>query len=77
MASSYETSWADQWDPKPMYGQPVDRKSSNHENSTFKFSEKLDKTKAIASSSARKVKSGATTSIQWLKHKYQKTINKH
>ncbi|KAI3472540.1 hypothetical protein Pfo_031162 [Paulownia fortunei] len=72
--SSYETSWADQWDPEPLYSYPT---HANSDNSSSKFSDKLDKTKAVASTGVRKVKAGATAGIHWIKHKYQKTTNKH
>ncbi|KAK6139262.1 hypothetical protein DH2020_026996 [Rehmannia glutinosa] len=60
--SSYETSWADQWDPQPLYTYP----DSN--NSSSKFSGKLDKTKTAASTGVKKVKAGATAGIHWIKH---------
>ncbi|KAL7110260.1 hypothetical protein ACP275_05G013400 [Erythranthe tilingii] len=71
--SSYETSWADQWDAEPVYSNPTSNKNSN----TSKFSDKFDKTKAAASTGVRKAKAGATAAIQWIKFKYHKTTNKH
>ncbi|KAL3840993.1 hypothetical protein ACJIZ3_025584 [Penstemon smallii] len=64
--SSYETSWADQWDPEPLHNNPT----TNSSNSKFS-----DKTKTAASTGVRKVKAG----FQWIKQKYQqnKTTNKH
>ncbi|KAL3644536.1 hypothetical protein CASFOL_009716 [Castilleja foliolosa] len=67
--SSYETSWADQWDPEPLHTYP------NHTKP--KFSDKMDKTKAAATTGVRKVKAGATASFHWIKNKYHKTTNKH
>ncbi|KAL8532601.1 hypothetical protein ACS0TY_008981 [Phlomoides rotata] len=69
--ASYETSWADQWDPEPLYSYP------NHTTSSSKFSGKIDKTKAVASTGVKKVKAGATAGIHWIKHKYHKTTNKN
>ncbi|KAL7091586.1 hypothetical protein ACP275_12G114300 [Erythranthe tilingii] len=67
-SSSYETSWADQWDPQPLYSNPTTTDNSG----------KLSgKTKAAASTGVKKVKAGATAGIHWIKHKYQKTTQKH
>ncbi|KAG8366219.1 hypothetical protein BUALT_Bualt17G0053800 [Buddleja alternifolia] len=68
---SYETSWADQWDPEPLYTNPTPTTSGN---SSSKFS---GKTKAAASTGVKKVKAGATAGIHWIKNKYQKTTQKH
>ncbi|KAL7133004.1 hypothetical protein ABFS83_12G112000 [Erythranthe nasuta] len=69
-SSSYETSWADQWDPQPLYSNPTTTTNAN--------SGKLSgKTKAAASTGVKKVKAGATAGIHWIKHKYQKTTQKH
>ncbi|KAL0385620.1 UNVERIFIED_CONTAM: hypothetical protein Sradi_2956300 [Sesamum radiatum] len=78
MASSngaYESSWADQWDPQPTYSYTTITTGSN--KSSSKFSDKLDKTKAAASTGVKKVKAGATSGIHWIKHKCQKTTQKH
>ncbi|KAL2253538.1 UNVERIFIED_CONTAM: hypothetical protein Sindi_0148500 [Sesamum indicum] len=82
MASSngaYESSWADQWDPQPTYSYTTITTGSNKSSSKFsdKFGDKLDKTKAVASTGVKKVKAGATAGIHWIKHKYQKTTQKH
>ncbi|GAA0173707.1 hypothetical protein LIER_27269 [Lithospermum erythrorhizon] len=66
--SSYETSWADQWDPEPLY------KYNYGSNYT---SDKFGKTKVVASKGMTKVKEGAVTGVNWLKLKYQKTTQKH
>ncbi|KAH6763185.1 hypothetical protein C2S52_020618 [Perilla frutescens var. hirtella] len=71
--SSYETSWADQWDPEPQYSYPAAHTNSSNTSSS-KFS---DKTKAAASTGVRKVKMGATAGFHWIKNKYQKTTNKN
>ncbi|KAL2253537.1 UNVERIFIED_CONTAM: hypothetical protein Sindi_0148400 [Sesamum indicum] len=77
--SAYESSWADQWDPQPTYSYPTTTTASNNSSSKFsdKFGDKLDKTKAVASTGVKKVKAGATAGIHWIKHKYQKTTQKH
>ncbi|KAI3467463.1 hypothetical protein Pfo_024126 [Paulownia fortunei] len=76
--SSYETSWADQWDPQPVYSYPAHTNSDNSSSKfSGKFSDKLDKTKTAASTGVKKVKAGATAGIHWIKHKYQKTTQKH
>lgn len=80
--NSHETSWADQWDPQPSsapyYGNNYHRKETNS-SSNSKFSGKVigDKTKAVASNGAKKVKEGARAGFHWIKDKYQKTTNKH
>ncbi|KZV50675.1 hypothetical protein F511_29279 [Dorcoceras hygrometricum] len=71
--SSYETSWADQWDPQPMYSHPTNNTNSN---SSSKFSGKVDKTKAAAATGAKKVKAGATAGFHWMKQKYQSRAHK-
>nr|GMD95610.1 CDP-diacylglycerol-glycerol-3-phosphate 3-phosphatidyltransferase [Ipomoea batatas]GMD95611.1 CDP-diacylglycerol-glycerol-3-phosphate 3-phosphatidyltransferase [Ipomoea batatas] len=82
--SSYETSWADQWDPEPLYEyNRNDRKASKQSSpsSSSKFSckmgETFDKTKVVASTGVKKAKAGASAGFQWIKDKYHKTTNKH
>ncbi|PON86076.1 CDP-diacylglycerol-glycerol-3-phosphate 3-phosphatidyltransferase [Trema orientale] len=77
--STYETSWADQWDYNP---DPVhDPKKSGASGSGGKYKQKvgegLVKTKAVASSGVKKVKEGTTVGFQWIKDKYHKTTQKH
>ncbi|KAG6396522.1 hypothetical protein SASPL_142673 [Salvia splendens] len=69
--TSYETSWAAQWDPEPLYSHPAT--NTNSGSATSKFT---GKTKAAASTGVKKVKTGAAAGIHWIKNKYQKTTNK-
>ncbi|CAN4124296.1 unnamed protein product [Withania somnifera] len=75
--NSNETSWADQWDPEPASYEytSFDKKTGNN-NSSSKISTKVGdtfgKTKAVASTGVKKVKSGATASFQWIKDKCHK-----
>jgi hypothetical protein len=77
--SSYETSWADQWDynKDPVVYRNKDGSSSN---STAKYKQKvgegLGKTKQVASIGFKKVKEGTSVGFQWIKEKYQKTTQK-
>ncbi|EPS61171.1 hypothetical protein M569_13633 [Genlisea aurea] len=73
MASSKETSWADQWDPKPMHTYPI----PDAGKSTGKFDETLDRAKDAATVGFKKVKAGTAAGIRWIKQKYHKTIQKH
>ncbi|XP_022878715.1 uncharacterized protein LOC111396533 [Olea europaea var. sylvestris] len=89
--SSYETSWADQWDPEPMYNYDSNTKTGGSSKYSSKVGDKFDKSKAVAitgmkkmktgGSAAitgmRKVKTGATTGFHWIKEKYQKRTQKH
>ncbi|KAK7411527.1 hypothetical protein VNO78_02961 [Psophocarpus tetragonolobus] len=68
--TSYETSWADQWDNGP------DSAAVSHE-SKKKNNNALGKTKAVASSGVKKLKEGTSVGLQWIKTKYHKTTNKH
>ncbi|GAA0187487.1 hypothetical protein Leryth_019418 [Lithospermum erythrorhizon] len=74
--SSYETSWAGQWDPEPLYKHNYGSNYSGR-TSSGKVSDKLGKTKTVASTGMKKVKEGATAGVHWLKLKYQKTTQKH
>ncbi|CAA2976463.1 Hypothetical predicted protein [Olea europaea subsp. europaea] len=71
--TSYETSWADQWDPESLYTTYDTKKSNNGGGASTKFfstvSDMFHKTKAVASTSVVKVKDGASTGIQWIKDK--------
>ncbi|XP_057472589.1 uncharacterized protein LOC130761129 [Actinidia eriantha] len=77
--SSYGTSWADQWDngPDPAY---VELREIGDGGVKAKYGNKvgegLGKTKAVASSGARKVKEGTSVGVQWIKDKYHKTTHK-
>ncbi|XP_068641088.1 uncharacterized protein [Aristolochia californica] len=73
--SSYETSWADQWD----YGNsdPLpEKKQSTKDKYGKKVGEGFDKTKAVAATGMRKVKDGTVTGFHWIKDKYQKKTQK-
>ncbi|KAL3631072.1 hypothetical protein CASFOL_024056 [Castilleja foliolosa] len=74
-SSSNETTWADQWDPQPLYTSFPNH--SNNSSSNSKFSGKFDKTKAAAATGAKKVKAGATAGVHWIKQIYHKTTQKH
>lgn len=80
--SSYETSWADQWDngPDPVYDTKKNS-GGNGGGSATKYKQKvgegLVKTKAVASTGVKKVKEGTSMGFQWIKGKYQKTTQKH
>ncbi|KAB1207822.1 hypothetical protein CJ030_MR7G024827 [Morella rubra] len=66
-------SWADQWDPEPMPG----NKSRGGRGQKGKHSKRVEegwgKTKAVASTGAKKVKEGASVSFHWIKDKCHKT----
>ncbi|CAN4116267.1 unnamed protein product [Withania somnifera] len=76
--NSNETSWADQWDPEPASYQytSFDKKTGNNTNGSSKISSKVGdtfgKTKVVASTGVKKVKSGATAGFQWIKDKCHK-----
>ncbi|CAK7328992.1 unnamed protein product [Dovyalis caffra] len=78
--SSYETSWADQWDYNP---DPAGyhNKDSSSNDSTAKYKQKLGegvgKTKQVASTGFKKVKEGTSVGFNWIKDKYQKTTQKN
>uniref|UniRef100_A0A3Q7FR00 Uncharacterized protein n=1 Tax=Solanum lycopersicum TaxID=4081 RepID=A0A3Q7FR00_SOLLC len=75
--SAYENSWADQWD--------YHKESYSKENKKGDFSavgvgvaKKVgEKTKAVASTSMKKMKEGTSSGFQWIKEKYQKTAQKN
>ncbi|PKA47877.1 hypothetical protein AXF42_Ash019888 [Apostasia shenzhenica] len=74
-SSSFENSWADQWDyggdPEPTSwggggGGGVGKKGG------------VEKTKAMATTGLKKMKNGTVTGFTWIKDKYQqKTKQKH
>ncbi|KAL1207841.1 hypothetical protein V5N11_014010 [Cardamine amara subsp. amara] len=82
-------SWADQWDNSGdsakggrIGGGVVVRSSgggaaSNKDNYKEKLGHGLDKTKAVASSGFKKLKTGSALGFRWVKDKYHKTTNKH
>lgn len=84
-------SWADQWDNSGdsakggrIGGGAVVRSGENGTKSnsnTAKYKEKmgqgLDKTKAVASSCFKKLKTGSAIGFRWVKDKYHKTTNKN
>ncbi|XP_019094857.1 PREDICTED: uncharacterized protein LOC109130094 [Camelina sativa] len=79
------TSWADQWDNSAKGGRigggaivssgGGGTKPSN--SNTAKYKEKmgqgLEKTKAVASSGFKKLKTGSAIGFRWVKDKYHKT----
>lgn len=71
--TSYETSWADQWDPESLYTTSDTNKAKTGGGAPSKFSatvgDMFAKTKAAASTGAVKVKDGASAGIQWIKDK--------
>lgn len=73
--TSYETSWADQWDPESLYSYETNKPNKGG-GASSKFSttvgDKFDKTKAEASTGVRKVKAGASAGIHWIKDKCHK-----
>ncbi|EXB82660.1 hypothetical protein L484_027841 [Morus notabilis] len=77
--SSYETSWADQWDPEPIT--VPEKRTPGGGSSKAQFSQKMedgfDKTKAAASRGFVKVKNGTAVGVRWIKEKYHKTTGKH
>ncbi|CAH8390975.1 unnamed protein product [Eruca vesicaria subsp. sativa] len=79
-------SWADQWDNDSakggrVGGGAVARSSGSGPASNNKYKEKLgqglDKTKGVASSGFKKLKTGSAIGFRWVKDKYHKTTNKH
>lgn len=75
-------SWADQWDSSnadPIA--PCEKKKLGDGGNKSKYSKKMEdgfeKTKAAASNSMKKAKSGAVLSGRWIKDKYHKTTQKH
>nr|GLL49862.1 hypothetical protein A4A49_24482 [Ipomoea trifida] len=75
--SYYQTSWADQWGPEPLF----EEHNKMNDRKTTKFSDKMsetfDKTKVVASTGAKKVKAGASAGFRWIKDKCHKTSQKH
>ena len=83
------TSWADQWDNSAKGGRIGGGAVSGggggggapSTSKTGKYKEKLgqglDKTKTIASSGFKKLKTGSAIGFRWVKDKYHKTTNKH
>ncbi|CAG7866750.1 unnamed protein product [Brassica rapa] len=63
------TSWADQWDNSAKGGRIGGGAVSGGGG--------LDKTKALASSGFKKLKTGSAIGFRWVKDKYHKTTNKH
>lgn len=83
---SYETSWADQWDPEPdSYGghEKNDKKKISSSNNNYnggakkKVEQGLIKTKEVAATGMKKVKQGTSVGINWIKDKYHKTTQKN
>lgn len=89
--SSYETSWADQWDPEPVVV-PQKKTTTLGGHPKGKYSQKMEdgfeKTKEVASrgfakakvgaaGGFAKAKVGATAGVRWIKDKYHKTTRKH
>lgn len=78
--SSYENSWADQWDPEPLYDHNNKTNKDSGAKSSSKMSskvgDKLDKTKAAASTGVKKVKQGASVGIHWIKDKCHRKTQK-
>nr|XP_011464529.1 PREDICTED: uncharacterized protein LOC105351544 [Fragaria vesca subsp. vesca] len=74
------TSWADQWDyTNNNSSYPMDVKHGEQGTAAKckqKVGEGLVKTKAVASTGAKKVKDGASSGFQWIKDKYHKTTHK-
>ncbi|KAG7597550.1 hypothetical protein ISN44_As06g018990 [Arabidopsis suecica] len=82
------TSWADQWDNsggsarggQVGSGAVVRSSGSGATSNTAKYKEKmgqgLDKTKAVASSGFKKLKTGSAIGFRWVKDKYHKTTHK-
>ncbi|KAH0687094.1 hypothetical protein KY284_017647 [Solanum tuberosum] len=75
--SAYDNSWADQWD--------YNRESYTKETKKGHFSavgvgvaKKVgEKTKAVASTSMKKMKEGTSSGFQWIKEKCQKNAQKN
>lgn len=69
--SSFENTWADQWDPEPPSYNNNDEKKNGRGGSKFsaKVGDKLDKTKSAASTGVKKVKDGASVGFHWIKDK--------
>lgn len=73
--NSYETSWADQWDPKPTYEYKSynDKKNGNGSSKiSSKVGDTFGKTKSVASTGVKKVKAGASAGFHWIKDKCHK-----
>ncbi|KAK4376789.1 hypothetical protein RND71_003085 [Anisodus tanguticus] len=75
--NSNETSWADQWDPEPASYEytSFDKKITGNNNSSkisSKVGDTFGKTKTVASTGVKKVKSGASAGFQWIKDKCHK-----
>ncbi|GAB2289554.1 hypothetical protein Dimus_023864 [Dionaea muscipula] len=83
--SSYETTWADQWDPSPALGGSPARSGpkggGGGSTTAAKYGKKVEKglvkTKDVAVVGMKKVKNGASVGFSWIKDKYHKTTNKH
>lgn len=77
--NSYEmTSWADQWDsnPDPFPANYDQSKTSTKAKYGKKVEEGFGKTKSVASTGMKKVKTGAHVGFHWIKDKYNKTTGK-
>ncbi|KAL6567768.1 hypothetical protein OROGR_001436 [Orobanche gracilis] len=70
--SNGTSSWADQWDSQGSY-----KGHSSNSPLSSKFSGKLGKMKAAATTGFKKVKDVTTAGFRWIKQKYQRTIQKH
>ncbi|CAN4088234.1 unnamed protein product [Withania somnifera] len=76
--SAYENSWADQWDyNKEPYIKETKKSHFSGGGSTGVAKKVGEKTKAVASTSMKKVKEGTSSGFQWIKDKYQKTAKKN
>ncbi|KAK7347205.1 hypothetical protein VNO80_21732 [Phaseolus coccineus] len=80
MDGSNYSSWADQWDDGPDLVTVGSNNKKSNDNAT-KYEQKLGegfgKTKAVASTGAKKLKDGTSIGLQWIKTKYFKATHKN
>ncbi|KAH0457090.1 hypothetical protein IEQ34_014997 [Dendrobium chrysotoxum] len=71
-SSSYENSWADQWD----YGDDPVLPTGKMNSVGHGGKNGVEKTKAMAATGLKKMKQGTTSGFNWIKDKYQKRAHK-
>nr|GMC56287.1 CDP-diacylglycerol-glycerol-3-phosphate 3-phosphatidyltransferase [Ipomoea batatas] len=79
-SSTYEPSWADQWDFNSDHStssKETKKSRSGNGGMKVKVGEGLVKTKAMAATGIKKAKHGTSVGLQWIKDKYHKTTQKN
>lgn len=77
-SSTYESSWADQWDFNSEHTTTSSKQTKESSSGMkVKVGEELVKTKAMAATGIKKAKHGTSVGLQWIKAKYHKTTQKN